>query len=327
MSLAPYYSDDHVTLLHGQALEVLRELPDRSVHSCVTSPPYFGLRDYKQAGQIGLERTPAEYVEKLRAVFVEVRRVLTDDGTLWLNLGDSYAGKANGGASVGPGAGHGRPVVIPKRINTTTVAPYKSLLGIPWRVALALVDDGWTLRNDVIWAKPNSMPESVSDRLSTRHEHFFLLAKGPRYWFDVDAIKEPTIGRASGNRRRSYSDADARARVKVGERYGGNPGSTLHDTVHEARNPGDVWTIPTYGFPDAHFAVMAPAIAERCILAGARPGGTVLDPFSGSGTTGLAALKHGRRYVGIDLSAEYLDLSLRTRFAQPGLDLTVGDAS
>ena len=184
-----YYQDPHVTLWHGDALDVLRTLPDGSVDCCVTSPPYFGLRDYGSPGQYGLEASPAEYVERMRAVFAEVRRALADDGTLWLNIGDSYSGSgmhravldAGGYKLEASGTGSIRP----------GMPPAKNLLGIPWRLAFALQDDGWVLRNDIIWAKPNGMPESVTDRLATKHEHVFLLTKGRRYWFDLDAIREP----------------------------------------------------------------------------------------------------------------------------------------
>lgn len=322
--MTPFYADDCVTLHHGDAIDVLRELPPTSVDSVVTSPPYFGLRDYGVSGQYGQEATPAEYVARLVELFAEVRRVLVDDGTAWLNIGDSYAGKANAGKTYDRHRGHGHRagVVAPQR-NMLEHAPYKSLLGIPWRTALALVDDGWTLRNDVIWNKPNAMPESVNDRLSGRHEHVFLLTKGPRYWFDLDPIRETllhpdktghTFGgnhtEVSSTRGGKYEPKD-KARPATGERHTGG---------HESgRNPGDVWTIPTQPFPEAHFAAMPPALAERCVAAGCRPGGTVLDPFSGSGTTGYAAGRLGRRYVGIDLNADYLALSLRTRLGQAAL--------
>ncbi len=266
----PFYKDSQITLHHGDSLAVLRELPDQSVDCCVTSPPYFGLRDYGSEGQYGLEASPAEYVETMRALFAEVRRVLTNDGTLWLNIGDSYANKANAAASLT--GGRSRVAAIPGRIDTTKFAPYKSQLGIPWRVALSLIDNGWALRNEVIWHKPNGMPESVSDRMARRHEHIFFFTKTRDYWF------------------------------------GGQPAA------------GDVWYQPIEKFPEAHFATMPVDLAAVCVTAGCKPAGTVLDPFSGSGTTGLAATKHGRKYVGIDLSAEYLDLSLRTRFAEPGFD-------
>ena len=313
----PYYADASVTLWHGDSLAVLRTLPDASVNCCVTSPPYFGLRDYGVAGQMGAESSPAEYVEGMRALFAEVRRVLADDATLWLNLGDSFSGgnrstfDTEGGKTRARGHSEARPI---------SGLPGKNLLGIPWRTAFALQDDGWILRNDNIWAKPNAMPESVTDRLSTKHEHLFLLTKSARYWFDLDAVREERSEATLDRYRYAYQDQDAhyQAQTKKGSvRDGG-----LRTGASEAgKNPGDVWNIPTQPFSAAHFAVMPSALAERAIQAGCKPDGTVLDPFSGSGTTGLAAARHGHRYVGIDLNADYLDLSLRTRLQQPGLDI------
>lgn len=455
--MRPYFTDDSTTLYHGDAATVLATLPDGSADCIVTSPPYLGLRDYGVAGQIGAESSPAEYVAALVAVFREARRVLVDDGTLWLNLGDSYDSA-------------------------------KNLLGIPWRVAFALQGGGWILRNDVIWHKSNAMPESVTDRLSNRHEHLFMFSKSRRYWFDLDPIREPhesTPDRAGGTALRgqkairssgpnsgAYSeggrnpgdvwtiatqpftgaprsvrpnpdprgpDAPAYGKERIASAdcsqhgsqglpdstpsYGGRevayeirtsgnsdhpglvpaggsestettrelstqpsssdsphppcgPSATPHSTesrrtdpapstsqpctpsaqttLHTERIEGsldfDVPATSTHessnGAPErrgagartrprtpdmctcswgdntpstSHFATMPPALAERCVRAGCKPGGTVLDPFSGSGTTGLAAARHGRRYVGIDLNREYLDLSLRTRLAQPSL--------
>lgn len=321
--MTPWFEEAGLSLFHGDALEVLRDLPAVSVDCCVTSPPYFGLRDYGVEGQYGLEPTPAAYVDRLVELFGEIRRVLSDDGTAWLNLGDSYAGKANAGATFDRHRGHGhRAGIVAAQRNMLEHAPYKSLLGIPWRVALALIDDGWTLRNDVIWTKPNAMPESIDDRLSGRHEHVFLLTKGPRYWFDLDPIREKRKHEAPPIQSPTYGEAikgpQHDRHGQRGDRFGGNPASMHVTGVYQTdgRNPGDVWAINTAKFPDAHFAAMPPVLAERCVLAGCKPGGTVLDPFSGSGTTGLAALKHGRRYIGIDLNAEYLELSLRTRLSQ-----------
>jgi DNA modification methylase len=322
-----HYSDDSITLWRGDALDVLSTLPAESVNCVVTSPPYYGLRDYGEPGQYGLEATPAEYVEQMRQVFAEVRRVLAVDGTLWLNLGDTYsAGKVGrtdagrdiggrGGNTLGSGnPGHG---VAVSRGSTP-----KNLLGIPWRVAFALQGDGWILRNHIVWHKPNAMPESVTDRLSGRHESLFLFARAPRYWFDLDPIREPFdfpdyAGAAApapiADDPTPYPvDNPQRGRARTGQRrkfVGAGSG----------RNPGDVWSVATQPFTAAHFAVMPPALAERCILAGCRPGGTVLDPFAGSGTTGMVALRSGRRFVAIDLSAKYLDLALKTRLAQTAL--------
>ncbi len=327
-----HYSDEHVTLHHGDCLDVLAGLPDGSVDCIVTSPPYFGLRDYGVEGQHGSESSPAEYVETLRAVFAEARRVLADDGTLWLNLGDAYArqcGAGRGGGSMLQGRKHGKAQEARnlRRRKAGVALPEKNLLGIPWRVAFALQDDGWILRNDIIWAKPNGMPESVTDRLSSKHEHLFLLSKSRRYWFDLDSIKVETTGKAPGNSRENNAVRSASlggGAHQAGRRSGGNPGSTLL-VVHERRNPGDVWTIPTQPFAAAHFAVMAPELARRAIAAGCKPGGVVLDPYSGSGTTGQQALRLGRRYVGIELNADYLDLSLSTRFRET--PLAFGEAS
>lgn len=253
------------------------------------------------------------------AVFTEVRRVLATDGTCWLNLGDSYySGRGNPGPNADDDRqparrGWIRPVDKPSQ----PWASPKNMLGIPWRVAFALQESGWTLRNDVIWVKPNATPESALDRLSTKHEHLFLLTKGKRYWFDLDPIREERIG-GSPLRPSAGRHADAPG---LGQRFGVNPLSMKHTGTYltDGKNPGDVWTIGPTPFAEAHFATMPVALAERCIQAGCRPGGTVLDPYSGSGTTGLAATKHGRRYVGIDLNREYLDMSLRTRLAQTAL--------
>lgn len=320
----PYFTDEQTTLWLGDALEVLRELPDASVDCCITSPPYFGLRDYGQPGQYGLEGSPAEYVETMRAVFAEVRRVLSGDGTLWLNIGDSYY---SGRGAPGPNADDKKQ---PKRRGWERAldkpgqpwARPKSLLGMPWRTAFALMDDGWILRNDVIWAKANGMPESVSDRLRLAHEHLFMFAKSRFYWFDLTPIRQPhsdvAVRRAAPHR--TAPGRSAREGLPYGEVAGAQTLNLDQMNHPDGRNPGDVWTIATQPFSEAHFAVMPQTLAERALLAGCKPGGTVLDPFSGSGTTGLVAARHGRKYVGIDLNADYLDLSLRTRLAQPGLD-------
>ncbi len=320
-----YYQDEHVTLHHGDALTVVRGMPSGSVDCVVTSPPYFGLRDYGVDGQLGAEASPAEYVENMRALFAEARRVLADDGTLWLNLGDSYASDSKWGGSTGGKhvtALHGDSKV--GRGKRTTGLPDKNLIGIPWRVAFALQDDGWILRNSIVWHKPNAMPESVTDRLSTRHENVFMFSKSKRYWFDLDAVREPhsdkSIYQQEVARKRPHAAGKSGTAVVPGQAAQSGMAAGGRELNLRGRNPGDVWAIPTQPYPGAHFAVFPPALAERCILAGAKPCGTVLDPFSGSGTTGMVAAKHGRRYVGIDLNAEYLDLSLRTRLAQPGLD-------
>lgn len=214
--------------------------------------------------------------------------------------------------------------------STIKFLPAKNLIGIPWRVAFALQDDGWILRNDIIWSKPNAMPESVTDRLSNRHEHLFMLTKSRRYWFDLDPIREPAVTeRASAlNWARDSKEADVPGQSMRQHRSGRDAytgtnvrvtGERHRSQSEGGRNPGDVWTIPTQPFAEAHFATMPVVLAERCVQAGCKPAGVVLDPFSGSGTTGLAASRHGRRYVGIDLNRDYLDLSLRTRLAQGSL--------
>ena len=324
----PYYADDAVTLWHGDALDVARTLPDGSAGCIVTSPPYYGLRDYGTPGQYGMEPTPAAYVESLRALFHELRRVLADDGTLWLNLGDSYVG----GGGYAPNAPSSLAKLslssragglISGGIKASSAGvPAKNLLGIPWRVAFALQADGWILRNDVIWTKPNGMPESVTDRLRNRHEHLFLLTQSPRYWFDLDAIRVPHTSGAPLHR----PDTGDEAERWVNPSSVKNTNRTGTQGRHEqGKNPGDVWEIATTPFPGAHFATFPHELPRRCILSGCKPGAAVLDPFSGSGTTGHAAELLGRRYVGIDVSAEYLDLSLRTRLAQGVLD--IGGAS
>ena len=258
-------------ILVGDAVTRLRELSDGSIRTCVTSPPYWGLRDYGNDGQLGLESTPQEFVENLCQVFDEVRRVLADDGTLWVNLGDTYADK--------------------------------SLAGIPWRFAFAMQDRGWYLRQDIIWAKPNPMPESVTDRCTKSHEYVFLLTKNPTYYFDHEAIKEPAIhanDRRNGKGRHTYTGKRAENDGLVQQSF---------VTVNDTRNKRSVWTVTTKGYKEAHFAVYPTELIEPCVKAGSAVGDTVLDPFSGSGTTGEVALKLGRNYVGCELNPDYAKLS------------------
>lgn len=319
----PYYTDDQVTLLLGDAHQVLAQMPDASVDCIVTSPPYYALRDYGTPGQYGLETTPAAYVETMRAVFSEARRVLADDGTLWLNLGDSYStGNGTRGpqppqtntTSVGGVVVRTERGTTPSDARATTgmrsfrdMPPAKNLLMIPARVAIALQDDGWILRSEIVWVKPNAMPESVRDRLSNRHERLFLFAKSPQYWFDLDAIREPHIApdRKAGSRAFRARDLN-HERTATGAYAGPDA---------RGRNPGDIWEIATRPYPAAHFATFPMELPLRCIKAGCKPDGTVLDPFSGSGTTGEAARKLGRRYIGIDINPDYHDLAV-ARFAQ-----------
>lgn len=291
----------------GDCLEQLRLMPAGSVNTCVTSPPYFGLRDYGMDGQIGLEDTPDAFVARLVDVFREVRRVLRDDGTLWLNLGDSYAATnlQNNNTPNANRAGYSDASsrAIADGLNGRKVQPglpSKNLLGIPWRVAFALQADGWYLRQDIIWHKPNPMPESVTDRCTKAHEYVFLLSKSPRYYFDNEAIKEPADPK---NHRKS---AGIR-RTAPGSTSHGGPASG--DRTYETRNRRSVWTVTTKPFKGAHFATFPPDLIEPCVLAGAPVGGVVLDPFFGAGTTGLVAQKHGRRCIGLELNPEYVEIA------------------
>jgi len=330
----PYYADDQVSLFLGDALQVARGLPDGSADCIVTSPPYFGLRDYGTEGQYGLESSPAEYVETMRALFSELHRVLVDDGTLWLNLGDSYSSTAtnNGGYSAKSGLRGGKlyPNEKHRVANDSNVARAlrpdvgpKNLLGVPWRVAFALQDDGWILRNAIIWQKPNAMPESVTDRLSGTYEHVFLFAKSQRYWFDLDPIRDEYSPAGLARRKYAFTDSSSTYDAQLRKGSALRDGGVIEDNA-KGKNPGTVWTIPTAPFPGAHFAVFPVALPQRCILAGCKPDGTVLDPFNGSGTTGLAAQRTGRRYVGIDINREYLDLTLSTRLRDAALDFGEG---
>ena len=291
-------SSGSAALLEGSATSLLPGMPAASVHCVVTSPPYFGLRDYGVTGQLGLEATPEAYVAALRSVFDQVRRVLAPDGTCWLNLGDTRTGKGGSNHS----GRRDRAAVLPTERRFGSETGPKQLLGIPWRVALALQSDGWILRNEIVWHKTNAMPESVGDRFSSRHEQLFLLTRSEKYYFDLDAVKEPASNRSSGNKDpKQYASVATGVGDNAGRRFGGNPGSTLHTTEWVTRNPGDVWASATANYRGSHYAVMPTGIAERCVLAGSPPGATVLDPFSGTATTGVAALQTDRRYIGIDL--------------------------
>ena len=288
----------------GDCIASMRAMPDQSVHTCVTSPPYFGLRDYGMPGQIGLEPTPAAFVAAMVEVFREVKRVLRDDGTLWLNLGDSYSGSGKGVWNV-PDERKSkvketyRPSTNP--IKTNTGLKPKDLIGIPWRVAFALQDDGWYLRQDIIWHKPNPMPESVTDRCTKAHEYLFLLSKSPRYYFDSEAIKEP-VAESSAARLAQPTLATQAGSARVPGKTNGNMKAVGNG---ETRNKRSVWTVTTKPFKGAHFATFPPDLIEPCILAGSPVGGTVLDPFGGSGTTAGVAIKHGRKAILCELNPEY----------------------
>jgi DNA modification methylase len=307
-------------ILQGDCIETMRGLPSGCVQTCVTSPPYYGLRDYGHEGQIGLEDTPDAYVAKLVDVFREVKRVLRDDGTLWLNLGDSYNGSGgehkDGGGQSGLTRDRGKIGIAPGR-NVNNLKP-KDLIGIPWLVAFALRADGWYLRSDIIWHKPNPMPESVTDRPTKAHEYIFLLSKSREYFYDADAIAEASI----------YPDDNRKARQKP-EDYDGMMGNNgqiravinpANAKTYPTRNRRSVWTVTTKPYAEAHFATFPPDLIEPCILAGSKVGDTVLDPFNGSGTTGAVALKHGRKYIGCELNPEYIELAhTRIRQSQPML--------
>jgi DNA modification methylase len=338
----------------GDCLETLRQMPDRLVQTCVTSPPYFGLRDYGHAGQIGLEPTPDEFVAKLVTVFREVRRVLRDDGTLWVNIGDSYCSTAPGTRNAPQTKGS---VATPEawanaRPKTPDGMKPKDLMGIPWMLAFALRADGWYLRQEIIWHKPNPMPESVTDRCTKSHEQIFLLAKSASYYCDMGAIKEPAVAdHAPGNhshkgttayeqeegehhrtkaglvayaqRQRSKRNSFARTAKDSAGEHGQKP-QFREDrepvAYEDTRNKRSVWTVSTKPYKGAHFATFPTDLIEPCVLAGAPAGGVVLDPFFGSGTTGQVAQALGRQFVGIELNPAYKALQ-DERLRQPSLML------
>lgn len=327
-------------ILVGDCIEMMRTLPDQSVHTCITSPPYFGLRDYGVDGQIGLEASPREFTDNLVAVFREVRRVLRDDGTLWVNLGDSYASGGRGGggrymAERQDSAWQGKGDATGWR-SAPAGWKHKDLLGLPWRLAIALQDDGWYLRQDIIWHKPNPMPESIKDRCTKAHEYLFLLSKCPRYYFDQDAIREPATastltrwdqdiaaqagsdhvpGKNNGTMKavgRSKRNSFARDTKYSGGEHGqtGQHRSGRADIDYdETRNKRSVWTVATASFKGAHFATFPPDLIRPCVLAGAPRGGLVLDPFGGAGTTALVAMQEGRQSVICELNPEYAALA------------------
>ena len=297
----------------GDCIEGIRTLPDQSVHTCVTSPPYFGLRDYGMAGQIGLEDTPDAFVARLVDVFREVRRVLRDDGTLWLNLGDSYAGgggnSPNAPSSATSKSGKYGDALKEGGIRPQGVIKAKDLIGIPWRVAFALQADGWYLRQDIIWHKPNPMPESVTDRCTKAHEYVFLLSKSARYFYDADAIKEPVSDNEVTRARNNRADKGIVGPADLhGTGFGQSGQGGWERAGVSARNRRSVWTVATKPYAGAHFATFPPDLIEPCILAGSPVGGTVLDPFGGSGTTAGVAMRNGRNAILCELNPEYAAL-------------------
>ncbi len=341
-----------VTILTGDSRTLLATLPADSVHCCVTSPPYYGLRDYGVAGQIGLEATPDSYIAELVAIFREVRRVLRPDGTLWLNIGDSYASGGRGSYDTESDNKGTNAVERPRRpnsaLNNTNLKP-KDLVGIPWLLAFALRADGWWLRQDIIWAKPNPMPESVTDRCTKAHEYLFLLAKSERYYYDADAIKEASITedprrpytsegawqldgrpaeqhrggkpRSAGNKSHKYVDAYAASdseehRTKAGL-------MAVAEVPWFTRNKRSVWNVATAPYKEAHFATFPPKLIEPCILAGCPQDGTVLDPFLGAGTTALVADRLGRDCIGIELNPAYVEIARKRVTKDAGLFTSV----
>ena len=296
-----------IRILQGDCMKTLKLLADQSVNTCVTSPPYWGLRDYNgEKEQLGLEATPQEFVDNLVAVFREVKRVLRKDGTLWLNLGDCYGQQNGKGFNTNADTGYtNRSTKMQKKfgdIKLNTDLPVKNLVGIPWRVALALQEDGWILRQDIIWHKPNPMPESVKDRCTKAHEYIFLLSKSPKYYYDNEAIKEDAKfpgGPIAAHAIRKGAD-DPKMQTRGGlHKIGANP----------KRNKRSVWTITTKPYKEAHFATFPKDLIKPCVLAGCPEGGTVLDPFGGSGTTAQVANDNHRDSILCELSAEYIEIA------------------
>jgi DNA modification methylase len=312
-------------ILAGNNIDTLKKIPDNYVNCCITSPPYYGLRDYGIDDQIGLEETPQEYIRKLVEVFREVKRILKDDGTLWVNIGDSYAGSGKGGQSAEKRSENWQPVYphIGESARNNAVTKYagknrtpvgikpKDLIGIPWMLAFALRADGWYLRQDIIWNKPNPMPESVTDRCTKSHEYIFLLSKSSQYYFNNDMIKEPAISTDNSIRDRDATRLNnTPGRTKMG-------GLTKNDYL--TRNKRDVWTIATKPYKDAHFAVFPETLIIPCILYGCPENGIVLDPFLGSGTTAVVAIKNLRRYIGCEINPDYIKIAEHRIQGEKGL--------
>lgn len=301
------------SILCGDSLQVLKTLPSESIHCCVTSPPYYALRDYGMAGQIGREETPSQYVEALTTVFQELRRVLRPDGTCWLNIGDTYCGKGHQGDSLDPKYPNGRTGQAVALNNKVENCKPKDLIGIPWMLAFALREDGWYLRSDIIWMKNNPMPESVKDRPTRCYEHIFLITKSRRYFYDAESVAEPVAASTPTRMRHSYGGSGKYASDIPGQKHQNINSPRLYGYTESdiplLRNRRDVWQINTVPYKGEHFAAFPPKLAETCILAGCPTDGIVLDPFLGSGTTGLVAKKLNRHYIGIELNPEYCRLA------------------
>ena len=295
------------TILHGDSVEQLKKVPDGVINMCVTSPPYYGLRNYGEKGQRGLEDTPEQFIENLVHVFREVKRVLKDDGTLWVNIGDSYCAGSRNSQQKQSFANNDHDLPANRRNKAQGDIKDKDLIGIPWMLAFALRADGWYLRQDIIWHKPNPMPESVKDRCTKSHEYIFLLSKAQRYYYDAEAISEelkyPDETRRPLGSKGAW-EIDGRGQ---GENGGGNP----YGSYPKKRNKRSVWTITTKPYKGAHFATFPLDLIEPCILAGCPKDGIVLDPFMGSGTTAVCALQNRRNYLGVELNKKYIKLADR----------------
>ena len=309
---------EHWDIRVGNSLLELKKIPNESIQTVVTSPPYWGLRDYGHDSQLGAENTPDEYVDGLVDVFREIRRVLKKDGTVWLNLGDSYVGGGKGEWSNGSIQKNHIKAGVKYGKKTGEIAGLKpkDLVGIPWRVALALQEDGWWLRSDIIWHKPNPMPESVTDRPTKSHEYIFLLTKSPHYYYDQDAIREPVSDVSIKRSTYAFNTEDNKnIKGNMSERgvtrttEGLNLKSAEEKQHPLGRNKRDVWTVNTKPFPEAHFATFPEKLIDTCIKAGTKENDIVLDPFSGAGTTGVVACKLNRIYIGIELNPEYAEMS------------------
>jgi DNA modification methylase len=337
--IEPYYSTQLGELYCGNVIKVLRELPDEIVQCVITSPPYWGMRDYGIEGQIGLEKTPQKYIEKLVTVFSEIRRVLKNDGTMWIVIGDCYIGSWG---NYGPGSFGGQRE---KHTERWTRGAYdghkewrpptsykqaglkkKDLAGIPWSVALALREDGWYLRCDIIWYKPNAMPGSAKDRPSNAHDYIFLMSKKSKYYYDAESIREKQTGKAhsrgKGLTPKTQPDTQRRIKAKASFHRGT---SKYHKSQNGLRNKRSVWTVPTRPLSEPHYAAYPPDLIVPCIKAGSGPGATVLDPFIGSGTTAEVCEQYGRRWIGIELSEEYCEIARKRidkEAAQLKLELT-----
>jgi len=313
-------------IYNGNCLDVLKTFPDNSIDCCITSPPYWGLRDYGVDGQLGLEKTPEEYVAHMVEVFREVKRVLKPEGTLWLNLGDSYSGGGRGSGYSDKQDSNKGTIGMPRSIIADGLKP-KDLVGIPWMVAFALRSDGWYLRQDIIWAKPNPMPESVTDRCTKSHEYIFLMAKSQKYYYDNEAIKETvsdsTVLRLSqdidsqhgSDRVPGKTNGNMKAVRYGGNKYTNDP-SVFNRTksgnaydFREKRNKRSVWTVTTKPFKESHFATFPEDLITPCVLAGCPKSGIILDPFMGAGTTGLVSVKYERNFIGIELNPEYIKMA------------------